>query len=86
MVGFSVFDLFLFALLMFNLLFSACRTIHIVISEMDRRGWPWKKKSTDKTIAENMAAIVGSDKATLASVGSLSDKVCSLKLKPQKMY
>lgn len=82
MVGCSVFDLFPFSLLKFTLLCSECR-IYIVTSEMDR-GWPWKKKTSDKTITEKTAATSGSDKASLASVASLSDKVCSLKLKPKK--
>ncbi|CBI17390.3 unnamed protein product, partial [Vitis vinifera] len=47
--------------------------IYIVTSEMDR-GWPWKKKTSDKTITEKTAATSGSDKASLASVASLSDK------------
>eukprot|EP00261_Vitis_vinifera_P033879 XP_019075122.1 PREDICTED: filament-like plant protein 4 [Vitis vinifera] len=38
------------------------------------RGWPWKKKTSDKTITEKTAATSGSDKASLASVASLSDK------------
>ena len=78
-VGFYVFDLLPFSLLKFTLLCSACRIIYIVISEMERRGWPWKKKTTEK-----MEAIPSSDTASLASVGSLSDKVCSLWLKPKK--
>lgn len=54
---------------------------YIVISEMDRRGWLWKKKTSDKTTLEKTVAASGSDVASLASVESLSDKVCSLKLK-----
>ncbi|RVX16699.1 Filament-like plant protein 5 [Vitis vinifera] len=57
--------------------------IYIVTSEMDR-GWPWKKKTSDKTITEKTAATSGSDKASLASVASLrklqQGQLCSISL------
>lgn len=43
---------------------------------MDRRGWPWKKKSSDKN--EKAAAAADSGGASLASGGSQGDKVYSL--------
>ncbi|KAF5195550.1 Filament-like plant protein, partial [Thalictrum thalictroides] len=40
---------------------------------MDRRSWPWKKKSSDKT-AEKTVSAVESANASLASVGSQGDQ------------
>lgn len=40
---------------------------------MDRRSWPWKKKSSDK--ADKNAAAIDSAGGTVASSRSLMDKV-----------
>lgn len=44
-------------------------------SEMDRRGWPWKKKSSEKSAAEKVIATLDSAGPSLASGGSQTDKV-----------
>lgn len=44
---------------------------------MDRRSWPWKKKSSDKTVAEKAAAAsVSESAAALSSAGNTVDQVC----------
>ncbi|GMP27189.1 hypothetical protein CsSME_00003293 [Camellia sinensis var. sinensis] len=45
-----------------------------IFSEMERRSWPWKKKSSDKTGTEKMVDAADSAGASLASVGSLRDQ------------
>ncbi|KAI8028851.1 Filament-like plant protein 4 [Camellia lanceoleosa] len=45
-----------------------------IFSEIERRSWPWKKKSSDKTGTEKMADAANSAGASLASVGSLRDQ------------
>lgn len=44
---------------------------------MDRRSWPWKKKSSDKA-AEKAAAASAADPGTALSdtVGNSDEKVC----------
>lgn len=44
-------------------------------SIMDRRSWPWKKKSSDKATAEKVIATLES--AGAPSAGSQGDHVCS---------
>lgn len=46
---------------------------------MDKRSWPWKKKSSDKQAAEKAAAATALDSSTSASdMGAAQpDKVCS---------
>lgn len=47
-------------------------------SNMDRRSWPWKKKSSDKSAAEKVIATLDSVAgASSASGGSHPDKVAS---------
>lgn len=41
---------------------------------MDRRSWPWKKKSSDKTVAEKSAAASVSE-STAAASGSAGNTV-----------
>lgn len=41
---------------------------------MDRRGWPWKKKSSEKSAAEKVIATLDSAGPSLASGGSQTDK------------
>lgn len=41
---------------------------------MDRRSWPWKKKSSEKSAAEKVIATLDSAGASLASGGSQADK------------
>lgn len=41
---------------------------------MDRRGWPWKKKSSDKIITEKPVAELDPVGASLSSVASLGDQ------------
>ncbi|XP_021722550.1 filament-like plant protein 4 isoform X1 [Chenopodium quinoa] len=43
-------------------------------SRMDRRGWPWKKKSSEKSAAEKVIATLDSAGAALPSGGSQPDK------------
>lgn len=44
---------------------------------MDRRSWPWKKKSSDKTASEKTAAlIVESASAPSDSAESKVEQVC----------
>lgn len=45
---------------------------------MDKRSWPWKKKSSDKTVAEKAAAasVSESTAAALSSAGNTVDQVC----------
>ena len=42
-------------------------------SNMDRRSWPWKKKSSDKSAAEKVIHTL--DSAAAASAESQPDKV-----------
>lgn len=44
------------------------------VSPMDRRSWPWKKKSSDKTVVEKAAAASVSE-STVASSGSAGNTV-----------
>ena len=44
---------------------------------MDRRSWPWKKKSSDKAAAERAAAAADAAAASLVSAGSQVE-VCLL--------
>lgn len=44
---------------------------------MDRRSWPWKKKSSDKSGADK-AVVVTESVSVPASAGSQGEKVCSL--------
>ncbi|XP_030485282.2 filament-like plant protein 4 isoform X1 [Cannabis sativa] len=41
---------------------------------MDRRSWPWKKKSSDKAAAEKAAAAADAAAASLATVGSQNEE------------
>ncbi|KAF8410471.1 hypothetical protein HHK36_003000 [Tetracentron sinense] len=41
---------------------------------MDRRSWPWKKKSSDKTVTEKTVSASDSTDASLASAGSEGDQ------------
>ncbi|KAK6922618.1 Filament-like plant protein [Dillenia turbinata] len=41
---------------------------------MDRRGWPWKKKSSDKTVVDTNVAAVEGVGASLASSNSLGEQ------------
>ncbi|XP_057960573.1 filament-like plant protein 4 [Malania oleifera] len=41
---------------------------------MDRRGWPWKRKSSDKTITNKSVATSDSADVSLASAGSLGEQ------------
>ncbi|KAF8405349.1 hypothetical protein HHK36_010253 [Tetracentron sinense] len=41
---------------------------------MDRRSWPWKKKSSEKTVTEKTVAASDSAAASLASAGSQGDQ------------
>lgn len=45
---------------------------------MDKRSWPWKKKSSDKTNADKIIEISESAGAPTASSGTQGDQVCSL--------
>ncbi|KAK1419740.1 hypothetical protein QVD17_29036 [Tagetes erecta] len=45
-----------------------------IVSDMDRRSWPWKKKSSDKSGADKAVSIVESVSVP-ASAGSQGDKV-----------
>lgn len=47
--------------------------LQILQSEMDRRSWPWKKKSSDKAAAEKAAAA-----SNAASAANQADQVNSL--------
>lgn len=49
-----------------------CRSVQSI---MDRRSWPWKKKSSDKAAAEK--AIATLESAGAPSAGSQGDQVCS---------
>lgn len=40
---------------------------------MDRRSWPWKKKSSDKAAAEKAAVAADAAAAALASAGSQAE-------------
>lgn len=52
---------------------------------MDRRGWPWKKKPSDKiTKAEKPVVTSDSVGSTLSSVAHLGDQVFFLKKKKKK--
>lgn len=44
---------------------------------MDRRSWPWKKKSSDKAAVEKAVATLASAGAALPSSGSQAEQVCS---------
>lgn len=43
-------------------------------SRMDRRSWPWKKKSSEKSAAEKVIATLDSAGSVLTSGGSQADK------------
>lgn len=45
---------------------------------MERRTWPWKKKSSDKGTVDKTVAMPEVVAASLSSVASLGDQVCSL--------
>ncbi|KAJ7944178.1 Filament-like plant protein [Quillaja saponaria] len=47
---------------------------------MDRRGWPWKKKSSDKTTIQTLVAETESIGSTLASLAYLGDQEKSKKV------
>lgn len=52
---------------------------------MDRRGWPWKKKPSDKiTKAEKPVVTSDSVGSTLSSVAHLGDQVFFLKKKKKR--
>lgn len=42
--------------------------VQILQSEMDRRSWPWKKKSSDKAAVEKVAAALSDQVNSLISV------------------
>lgn len=44
---------------------------------MDKRSWPWKKKSSEKANADKVIAILDSSGAPTASSGTQGDQVCS---------
>lgn len=45
---------------------------------MDKRSWPWKKKSSDKANADKIIDTSESGGAPTASSGTQGDQVCSL--------
>lgn len=45
---------------------------------MDKRSWPWKKKSSDKGNADKLISTSESAGAPTASPGTQGDQVCSL--------
>lgn len=42
---------------------------------MDRRGWPWKKKSSERTGTDKQAVVSDGTSASLSSLASLGDQV-----------
>lgn len=45
---------------------------------MDKRSWPWKKKSSDKANADKTIDTSESSSAPTASSGTQGDQVCAL--------